>query len=53
MANVEHIFNSCLLELIVPDRVLHLPDNTSSNADEWLQSAKAAGERRHAFFGMS
>ncbi|THH06373.1 hypothetical protein EW145_g4135 [Phellinidium pouzarii] len=51
MADAEQIFNSCTLELIVPDSVLQLPAHEDAGAaDDWLQLARDAGQRKKAFF---
>ena len=52
MADAEQIFNDCTLDLIVPDGVLELPEQTGdASVDEWIKHAHAVGERKQAFFG--
>ncbi|KAH8120123.1 TRAPP trafficking subunit Trs65-domain-containing protein [Phellopilus nigrolimitatus] len=51
MANAEYIFNSCALDLIVPDSVLRFPAHEDGiEADTWLSRARDCGERSKAFF---
>ncbi|KAI5122583.1 hypothetical protein M0805_004799 [Coniferiporia weirii] len=51
MANAEQIFNSCTLDLVVPDNILQLPAlDGSVTADDWLQLAQDSGCRTKAFF---
>ena len=52
MANVEQLLSSCLIDIVIPDRVVDLPKREYSNVgNAWLSLVEDAGIREKAFFG--
>lgn len=52
MANAELIFESCRLDIVVPDVVISLPDKDDADVDSWLERLSTHGDRQKAFFGQ-
>jgi hypothetical protein len=52
MSIFEELFNSAILEVVVPDTSVEFPD-ASVAADEWLSRVNSQEvDRKQAFFGM-
>lgn len=52
MANVEQLLSSCLINIVIPDRVVDLPKREDLNVgNAWLSLVEDAGIREKAFFG--
>ncbi|KAG8903162.1 hypothetical protein FRB99_003663 [Tulasnella sp. 403] len=53
-ADLEQIFTSCKLEIVVPDGEFHLPESFSSHGLQWLHDTKQDGNVRDvAFFAVT
>lgn len=56
MTDGENLFNSCSLDVVVPNAVVEIPewtpDSPSFMSDMFMSSLEGAGERSGAFFGV-
>jgi hypothetical protein len=51
MANPEQLFNSLKLQILVPDEVVTLPEQSLGNS--WIQKLEELPERPAAYFGQA